>query len=160
MIPGGLNKSKSKKKTTISLPAAATLKEAQSNVDKLAQETSKISSISKDLGDTMVEEQIYQLESSPPPFKGQTKMPSVPSKKGGSYNVSRHEVQKTRQNFSLPAIQQPTVTIELTPEEKENLKYRSMTRFDKKKLESHSETLLKNDFAEFTTVILILTLQT
>jgi hypothetical protein len=145
-----MDKSKSKKKKTISLPAAATLKEAQSNVDKLAQETVKISSSSKDLGDTMVEEQIYQLESSPPPFKEQTKMPSVPSRKGGSY-----EVQKTRQNFSLPAIQQPAATIELTSEEKENLKYRSMTRFDKKKMESHSETLLKNDFAEFKTVILI-----
>jgi len=37
IIPEGMDKSKSKKKKTISLPAAATLKKAQSNVDKLAQ---------------------------------------------------------------------------------------------------------------------------
>jgi hypothetical protein len=46
------DKSESKEKKTISLPAAATLKEAQSNVDKLAQETSKISLSSKDFGAT------------------------------------------------------------------------------------------------------------
>jgi len=124
------------------------MKEAQIDVEKLAHETSKISSSFQDLGDVLVKEEVYQLDKNSEVKKSlykdepkKKKMPSLIKTKTNNTStiISRKDLQKNLDSDN-----------NAINKDKDNKD--SLIRFDIQKLESHSKTLLKNDFIEFKTV--------
>ncbi len=129
------------------------MKEAQIDVEKLAHETSKISSSFQDLGDVLVKEEVYQLDKNSEVKKSlykdepkKKKMPSLIKTKTNNTStiISRKDLQKN--------LDSDNNAINKDKDNKDKDNKDSLIRFDIQKLESHSKTLLKNDFIEFKTV--------